>query len=84
MNVINISDFRNNISEYINRVIYKNESILLKRGKTIVAKLASYKTGDESHSENKIKKFAGILSDKETSKIKKEMKKFRKNLKLLS
>lgn len=83
VNIVNISDFRNNISDYINRVVYKNDSFLLKRGRSIVAKVISYRKEKEALTEDKIKKYAGILSDSEAKKIKKYMKKFRKNFKLL-
>jgi len=82
-NIVNISDFRNNISDYINRVIYNKDSFLLKKGKSIVAKIVVYKEQKELLTEDKIKKYAGILSDAETKTIKKHMKKFRKNFKIL-
>ena len=81
-NIVKISDFRNNISDYINRIIYKNESFLLKKGKSIVAKVVIY-TEVKEPIKDKIKKFAGILSDQEAEEIKKNMTKFRKNFKLL-
>ncbi|MEK7495665.1 MAG: hypothetical protein AAB603_03685 [Patescibacteria group bacterium] len=82
-NVVNISDFRNNISDYINRVIYNKDSFLLKKGKSIVARVVFYKEQEESLTEDKIKKYAGILSDVEAKNMKKHMKKFRKNFKIL-
>lgn len=83
-NIVNISEFRNNISDYINRVIYNKDSFLLKKGKTIVAKVVVYKEKKESLTEDKIKKYTGILSDVEAKNMKKYMKKFRKNFKLLA
>ena len=83
-NIVNISDFRNNISDYINRVIYNKDSFLLKKGKSIVAKVIVYKENKEYLTEDKIKKYAGILSDVEAKNMKKHMKKFRKNFKLLT
>ncbi len=82
-NIVNISDFRNNISDYINRVIYNKDSFLLKKGKSIVAKVVVYKEKKELLMEDKIKKYAGILSDAEAKNIKKHMKKFRKNFKII-
>ena len=82
-NIINISEFRNNISDYINRVIYNRDSFLLKKGKSIVAKVVFYKGQEESLTREKIKKYAGILNDSEAKNMKKHMKKFRKNFKLL-
>lgn len=81
--IVNISDFRNNISDYINRVIYNKDSFLLKKGKSIVAKVVVYKEKKELLMEDKIKKYAGILSDAEAKNIKKHMKKFRKNFKII-
>lgn len=83
-NIVNISEFRNNISDYINRVIYNKDSFLLKKGKTIVAKVVVYNEKKESLTEDKIKKYTGILSDVEAKNMKKYMKKFRKNFKLLA
>jgi len=82
-NIVNISEFRNNISDYINRVIYNKDSFLLKKGKSIVAKVVVYKEKKELLMEDKIKKYAGILSDAEAKNIKKHMKKFRKNFKII-
>lgn len=82
-NIVNISDFRNNISDYINRIVYKNESFLIKKGKSIVAKIDSYKKSDSASWDEKIKKFAGILTDNEAKEIKKHMRKFRTNFKIL-
>lgn len=82
-NIVKISEFRNNISDYINRVIYNKDSFLLKKGKLIVARVVFYKEQKELLTEDNIKKYAGILSDVEAKNIKKYMKKFRKNFKLL-
>lgn len=84
MNTVNVSEFRNNIADYINRVIYKNESFLIKKGKSIVAKVSVYKEKKEHITEDKIKKYAGILSDAEAKNMKKHMQKFRKNFKLIT
>lgn len=83
-NLINVSDFRNNISDYLNRVLYHNESFLLKKGKRIIAKVTGYNKSEEVLTEDKIKKYAGILNDSEAKKVKKQMKKFRKKFKLLA
>lgn len=82
-NIVNVSDFRNNISDYINRVIYNKDSFLLKKGKSIVARVVFYKEQKEHLTEDKIKKYAGILSDAEAKNMKKHMRKFRKNFKIL-
>lgn len=83
-NIVSISDFRNNISDYINRVVYNNDSILIKKGKKVVAKVAAYKKEDKTDFEAKIKKYAGILSKDEAKKIKAAMKKFRRNFRITS
>ncbi|KKP62924.1 MAG: hypothetical protein US48_C0025G0004 [Candidatus Levybacteria bacterium GW2011_GWA2_37_36] len=82
-NIVNISDFRNNISDYINRVIYNKDSFLLKKGKSIVAKVVVYKEQKELLIEDKIKKYAGIWSDKEANLIRKYARKLRKEVKLI-
>lgn len=38
-NIVSITEFRNNIAEVVNRVRYRNETIYLVRGKTLVAKV---------------------------------------------
>lgn len=82
-NIVKISDFRNNISDYINRVIYNKDSFLLKKGKLIVARVVFYKEQKELLTEDKIKKYAGIINDAEAKNMKKHMKRFRKNFKIL-
>lgn len=83
-NIVNISDFRNNISDYINRVIYNKDSFLLKKGKSIVAKVVVYQEKKAYLNEDKIKKYAGILNDAEAKDMKKYTNKFRKNFKLFT
>ncbi len=82
-NIVKISDFRNNISDYINRVIYNKDSFLLKKGKSIVARVVFYKEQKEILTQDKIKKYAGIWSDKEANMIRKYAKKLRKEVKLI-
>ena len=82
-NIVKISDFRNNISDYINRVIYNKDSFLLKKGKSIVARVIFYKEQKEAITEDKIKKFAGIWSDKEANIVRKYAKKLRREFKLI-
>jgi antitoxin (DNA-binding transcriptional repressor) of toxin-antitoxin stability system len=38
-NIISVTDFRSHVSEIVNRVHYKNETIFLMRGATVVAKI---------------------------------------------
>ncbi|PIV09086.1 hypothetical protein COS31_00195 [Candidatus Roizmanbacteria bacterium CG02_land_8_20_14_3_00_36_15] len=82
-NIVNISEFRNNISDYINRVIYNKDSFLLKKGKSIVAKIVVFNEKKEITNDDKITKYAGILNNKEAKEIKKNIKKFRKNFRLI-
>jgi len=74
-NIVIISDFRNNISDYINRIVYNKNSFLLKRGKSIVAKIFYYKETEEELIKYKIKKYAGILSDLDAKMMKKYIRK---------
>ena len=83
MNVINISDFRNNISDFINRVIYKKESFLLRRGKSIVAKIVVYNEKQKGLKEDKIAKFAGIWDNKDGEIIEKYARKLRREAKII-
>lgn len=39
-NIVSVTDFRNNIADVLNRVRYRNETIYLIRGKTLVAKVS--------------------------------------------
>ena len=82
-NIISISDFRNNISDYINRVTYKKESFLLKKGKSIVAKVITYDKNKKQIKNKSVSRFAGILNDSEAEEIKRNMSKFRKSFQLL-
>lgn len=38
-NIISVTDFRSHVSDVVNRVHYKNETIFLTRGSTVVAKI---------------------------------------------
>lgn len=68
-NVVSITDFRNNISNYINKVIYNKDSILLKKRKSIVAEIIAYDRERRIEERNKLlSKLAGSW-DKETTKF---------------
>ena len=82
MNIINVSEFRNNISEYLNRLVYKNEAFLLKRGKKIIAKVDAYKDKNDLSMDEKIKKFAGIWNDNDATTIRKYARKLRTEAKI--
>lgn len=74
MNVVPVTDLRNNISSYINKVVYTGEYILIKKGKTIVAKITRVENPSTS-----LLDLAGLLIDTESKKIKTTLKKI-KNL----
>lgn len=80
--IINVSDFRNNIADYINKIKYNNDTFLLKKGKSIVAKITFYQQKDVDIND-KIAKYAGVWSEKDAAEIKKHMKKFRKSFRLI-
>lgn len=74
MNVVPVTDLRNNISSYLNKVIYTGEDILIKKGKNIVAKITRIENPTTS-----LLDLAGLMTDEESKKIKTTLKKI-KNL----
>lgn len=38
-NILSVTDFRNNMGIYIDKIIYNRESYFLKKGKSVVAKI---------------------------------------------
>lgn len=66
MNVIAVSDFRNNFSDYLNRVVYSGEDIYIKKGKSVVAKISKTKKADKKLS---ILDLAGVISENEADKL---------------
>lgn len=67
--IVNITDFRNNIGTYIDMIFYNKESYLLKKGKTVVARIAAYE--EEKSKENAkegLKKLAGLWEDMDFKK----------------
>jgi len=77
-NIVNVSDFRNHISDYINRIIYKNDSFLLKKGKTVVVKVTAYNRKEKAVNDKKAKSFVGIWDNKDGEIIKKYARRLRK------
>jgi hypothetical protein len=59
-NIINITDFRNNIGTYIDKIIYQHEIYLLKKGRSIVAKVAAY--SEESDAPDNLPTILGEMS----------------------
>lgn len=74
MNIVPVTDLRNNISAYLNKVIYTGEDILIKKGKNIVAKITKVESLSAS-----LLDLAGLMTDKESKKVKTILKKI-KNL----
>lgn len=75
MNTVSITDFRNNIGTYIDKVIYNDEVFFLKKGKSVVAKIVK----DDIRNPAKDKKarlmeLAGAWKGKEGDKIVKILK----------
>jgi len=66
MNVIAVSDFRNNLSDYLNRVVYSGEDIYIKKGKSVVAKISKTKRTAKKLS---ILDLAGVISENEADKL---------------
>ncbi|KKU57233.1 MAG: hypothetical protein UX80_C0022G0013 [Candidatus Amesbacteria bacterium GW2011_GWA2_47_11b] len=66
MNVIAVSDFRNNLSDYLNRVVYSGEDIYIKKGKSVVAKISKTKRTDKKLS---LLDLAGVISEDEADKL---------------
>ncbi|OGF99528.1 hypothetical protein A2153_05025 [Candidatus Gottesmanbacteria bacterium RBG_16_38_7b] len=73
--IVNITDFRNNIGTYIDKVFYKKESFLLKKGKTVVARVTAY---DDDRPKISAKEglgdLAGLWEDLNMKKYKKTMR----------
>lgn len=63
--IVNITTFRNNIGSYIDRLIYKKESVIITKGNKIVAKLviASEPGGKKNTSVSPLLKLVGLWSD---------------------
>lgn len=66
MNIVAVSDFRNNLSDYLNRVIYSDEEIYIKKGKSVVAKISKAKSKTKKPS---ILDLAGVISENEADKL---------------
>lgn len=70
MNIINVTEFRNNIGTYIDRLIYNNEEFLLKKGNKVVAKVSTYNEKNKSKKMTTFRDLAGLW-DSETGEIEK-------------
>lgn len=73
MNIVPVTDLRNNISIYLNKVVYTGEDIFIKKGKNIVAKIIKVEKPHAS-----LLDLAGLLTEKEGGKIKISLKKIKK------
>jgi prevent-host-death family protein len=75
-NIVNISDFRANIAEYIDKVKYKKDVFILMKGKEVVAKVTPY-NGPLEQAASKVSpllELAGLWSDEETEKVRQALK----------
>lgn len=68
MNIVAVTDLRNNMSDYLNRVIYSGEDLYIKKGKSIVARIVRTKIKDKRPS---IFDLAGVISEKEADEMNK-------------
>lgn len=70
--VVNITEFRNNIGTYIDKIFYNKESFLLKKGKTVVARIEAYKEKKTGLSaKDGLRKLAGLWEDMDLEEYKK-------------
>lgn len=75
MNIISITDFRNNIGTYIDKVIYNDETFFLKKGKSVVAKIVKNKTEElVKDKKARLMELAGAWKGKDGEKIVKILK----------
>lgn len=74
-NTVSVTDFRNNIGTYIDKIIYNNESYFLKKGKNIVARITAAKSKEAVVSDKKspLFKLAGLWKDIDMDKYKKAL-----------
>lgn len=77
--IVNITDFRNNIGTYIDKIFYNKESFLLKKGKTVVARIEAY--GDNrsrTSAKEGLGKLAGLWEDIDLKKYNNRLRKIEK------
>lgn len=71
MNTVNITDFRNNIGIYIDKIVYNNETFLIKKGKSIVAEVVAYDEKKKSKGRKEgLRKLVGLWKDIDWKKYK--------------
>lgn len=71
MNTVNITDFRNNIGTYIDKIIYNNEAFFIKKGKSIVAEVIAYDEKKKSTGRKEgLRKLIGLWKDIDWKKYK--------------
>ena len=71
-NTVNITDFRNNIGTYIDKVIYNKEAFLIKKGKSIVAEVIAYDEKKKSRGRKEgLRKLVGLWKDIDWKKYRK-------------
>lgn len=72
INVVNITEFRNNFGTYIDRIIYKNEAFILTKGGKIVAKVTA--TTEEKKGKHSLLSLAGLWKDVDTREYEKALR----------
>jgi prevent-host-death family protein len=84
LKTVSAYEARTNLGELLNLVYYKGiEVVVEKMGKPVVKITRIKKEKDKIPKEELIKRYAGILTDKEAKEIRKNIKKFRKNFQLI-
>jgi antitoxin (DNA-binding transcriptional repressor) of toxin-antitoxin stability system len=75
-NVVNVSDFRKNIAEYIDNIKYKKDVLILVKGKEVVAKVVPFNGPVEraASETSPLLQLAGLWSDEETEKVRQALK----------
>lgn len=72
MNTVNITDFRNNIGTYIDKIVYNNETFFIKKGKSIVAEVVAYDERKRNKGRKEgLRKLVGLWKDIDWKKYKK-------------
>jgi hypothetical protein len=75
MNIVSITDFRNNIADYLDKVVYTNEPILIKKGKSFLVEVSLFDNEKRRKSKkSNLFELAGLWKDIDTKKIKEALK----------
>lgn len=83
-NAVNVSEFRNNIATYIDKIIYHDASYLIKKGNKVVARIIPHQEAE--HFRKKIRKqslkdalmnLAGAWSEEDVEGFEKDRQKIK-------